>query len=112
MLPIKANFVLGCLPNLWLHHEIEKKEKKEKFREIVGSDVVSCKTIPSNIFLFLRANFCYLVTKKFELCWRIMVFSGNLVNFSNKLEYFAIILKPQYSIKKRKQNKKKHCIGS
>ncbi len=33
MLPIKANFVLGCLPNLWLHHEIEKKEK-EKEKEL------------------------------------------------------------------------------
>jgi hypothetical protein len=52
VLPIKANFVLGRLPNLWLHHEIEKKRKRNKFREIVGSDVVSCKTIPSNIFFF------------------------------------------------------------
>ncbi len=36
MLPIKANFVLGCLPNLWLHHENEKKEKKENLERLLG----------------------------------------------------------------------------
>lgn len=52
MLPIKANSVLGCLPNLWLHHEIEKKEKEKELDRLLGLMLSHARLYPATSFLF------------------------------------------------------------
>jgi hypothetical protein len=67
VLPIRANFVLCCLPNLWLHHEIEKREKEKKLERLLGLMLFHARLYLATSFSFWGPKFCHLVTKKFEL---------------------------------------------
>jgi len=72
VLPIRANFVLCCLPNLWLHHEIEKREKEKKLERLLGLMLFHARLYLATSFSFWGQNFATWLQKSlnyFEELW-------------------------------------------